>query len=74
MRSMEIIVTENRVDSNVKGVGKMSVKKYRFYLFLVVLLAILAGALIYLGFSEQEKSYRDGILVQNEWEIEEELA
>lgn len=52
----------------------MSVKKYRFYLFLVVLLAILAGALIYLGFSEQEKSYRDGILVQNEWEIEEELA
>lgn len=52
----------------------MSTKKYRLYLLMVMLIVVLAGALSYLYFSEQEKSYQDGTLVQNEYVIEEEFA
>lgn len=52
----------------------MSVKKYRFYLLMVTLVVIIVGALSYLYFSEQEKAYRDGTLVQNNYITWEELA
>lgn len=53
---------------------KMSVGKYRLYLLMIVLVAVIAGAFVYLYHEEQEKSYRDGTLVQNEYAIEGELA
>lgn len=52
----------------------MSVRKYRLYLLTVALVAIIAGVLCYLYYTEQEKSYSDGTLVQNVYTIEEELA
>lgn len=52
----------------------MSVGKYRLYLLMVVLVAVIAGALAYLYYAEQDKSYRDGTLVQNVYVIEGELA
>lgn len=53
----------------------MDVKKYRLYLWMFVLAAlVLIGTLAYLYFKEQEKSYREGTLVQNEFVIGEELA
>ena len=53
----------------------MDVKKYRLYLWMIVLGALVAiGTLSYLYFTEQEKSYHEGTLVQNECIIEEELA
>lgn len=52
----------------------MSVNKYRFYLLMVTLVVIIVGALSYLYFSEQEKTYRDGTLVQSNYVIGEELA
>ena len=53
----------------------MDVKKYRLYLWVFVLAAVVViGTLMYLYFTEQEKSYREGTLVQNEFVIEEKLA
>ena len=45
----------------------MSIKKYRLYLTAVIILAVVIGILSYFYFSEQESSYRDGMLVWNEW-------
>ena len=53
---------------------KMDVKKYRLYLVMIALVVVLVGALSYLYFSEQEKTYQEGTLVQNECIMEEELA
>jgi len=52
----------------------MDTKKYRLYLLMITLVVVLIGALSYLYFSNQEKSYQDGTLVQNEFVIEGELA
>ena len=52
----------------------MSIKKYQMYLLMITLVIILAGALTYLYYSEQEKTYKDGTLVQKEYVMEEELA
>ena len=52
----------------------MDVKKYRFYLFMLIMVLILVGALIYLYDTLQDKEYRDGTLVWNEWAIVEELT
>ncbi len=50
----------------------MSIKKYRVYLMAVILLAVIIGVLSYFYFSEQDKSYKDGMLVWNEYVLEEE--
>lgn len=52
----------------------MSVRKYRLYLMMIALVAIIAGGLVYLYYTEQENSHRDGTLVQNVYVIEGELA
>ena len=52
----------------------MSVGKYRLYLLISALVAVIAGALVYLYYTEQDNSHRDGTLVQNEYVIERELA
>ena len=52
----------------------MDVKKYRFYLVMLVLAVLLISVLSYIYFSEQDKSYREGTLVQNELVIEEEAV
>ena len=49
----------------------MSIKKYRFYLLMVTLIVIIAGALSYLYFSEQEKTYHNATLVHNSYTMEE---
>lgn len=53
--------------------NSMSVKKYRLYLLMITLVVIIVGALTYLYFSDQEKSYQDGTLVQTDYAIEEVL-
>ena len=67
------IWNELRVITAGKG-SKMSVRKYRFYLLMITLVAVIAGTLVYLYYEEQEKSYREGTLVQKVYVIEEELA
>lgn len=52
----------------------MSVKKYRMYLLMVMLVAVIVGALSYLYFAEQEKVYQEGTLVWNECVMEEEAV
>lgn len=52
----------------------MSIKKYRFYLFVITLVIVIVGALSYFYFANQEESYRDGTLVQTDYRIEEELV
>ena len=52
----------------------MSIKKYRMYLMVVILLAVVIGILSYFYFSEQDRSYRDGMLVWNECVLEEDAA
>jgi len=52
----------------------MSIKKYRMYLMAVILLAVVIGILSYFYFSEQDRSYRDGMLVWNEYVLEEDAA
>ena len=49
----------------------MDVKKYRLYLVIITLVVGLAGAIIYYYYADKEKTYRDGILVQNEYVMEE---
>lgn len=52
----------------------MSIKKYRIYLTVVILLAVIIGVLSYFYFSEQDKTYRDGILVWNVCSDEEDAV
>lgn len=53
----------------------MDVKKYRLYLWMFVVIALVViGTLSYLYFTEQEKSYQEGTLVHNEFVIEEEFV
>ncbi|MBR5128069.1 MAG: hypothetical protein IKU69_06530 [Roseburia sp.] len=52
----------------------MDVKKYRIYLVMFVLAIMLIGALSYLYFSGQDKSYQEGTLVLNELMMEEEAV
>ena len=52
----------------------MSTKKYRMYLLMMALLVVAAGVWLYLYYSEQEKSYKDGTLVYKECVNEEEFA
>lgn len=47
----------------------MSVRKYRLYLLLVTLVLGIAGAVFY--YTKQEKTYRDGTLVENVYVSEE---
>lgn len=51
---------------------KMSVRKYRLYLLMVTLVAAIAGAFAYFYYAQEEKSYKDGTLVQNVYVLEEE--
>jgi len=52
----------------------MSIRKYRWYLIIVTGVVILAGVLIYVYVSGQEKAYQDGTLVQMQYMVEEECA
>lgn len=52
----------------------MSIKKYRIYLTAVIILAVIIGVLSYFYFSEQDESYKDGMLVWNEYVLEEEAV
>lgn len=52
----------------------MSVEKYRLYLLLIVLVAVIAGGLVYFYYEKEEKSYKDGTLVQNMYVVEERLV
>jgi len=52
----------------------MSIRKYRRYLIIVTLVVVLTGALIYFYVSGQDKTYKDGTLVQMQYVSEEELA
>lgn len=52
----------------------MNVRKYQLYLLMVALVVTIVGVLSYIYFTEQEKSYQDGTLVQNVYLVEEELA
>jgi len=49
----------------------MSVRKYRLYLLLITLVLGLAGAVYYFYYAEQEKTYREGTLVENAYVTEE---
>jgi len=51
----------------------MSVRKYRLYLLLITLVLGIAGAVFYFCYVEQEKTYRDGTLVENVYVLEETL-
>ena len=52
----------------------MSTKKYRMYLFMIAVLIIVAGIGLYFYSSGQEKSYKDGTLVYEEYVSEGEFA
>lgn len=52
----------------------MSVRKYRVYLLIVVIVAVLAGGLVYFYNEKQEKSFENGTLVQNVYLTGEELV
>ena len=49
----------------------MNVKKYRFCLVLFMIVMIVCGAISVYYYMEKEDAYRDGMLVQNEYAIEE---
>ncbi len=50
----------------------MDIKKYRFCLIMVAFMIIMVSIMAYIFFSEENKSYKDGILVQNVYVLEEE--
>lgn len=50
----------------------MSVRKYRFYLLIAVLVSVLAGGLVYFYNAEHENEFENGTLVQNLYLTEEE--
>ena len=52
----------------------MDIKKYRFCLVIAVFTLIMVSVIAYMYFSEEKQPYKDGILVQNEYILEEELA
>ena len=52
----------------------MNVKKYRFCLVLFMIVMIVCGAISVYYYMEKEDAYRDGMLVENEYAIEEEAA
>ena len=52
----------------------MSARKYRLYLLIIALVAIITGAMIYIYNGKQEKAYRDGTLVQTGYVVEEALV
>ena len=49
----------------------MDVKKYRLYLAIITLVVGIAGVIIYFYYADYEKTYRDGMLVQNAYVTEE---
>lgn len=51
---------------------KMSVRKYRVYLWILVLAALIAGGVIYFYNAEHENEFENGTLVQNLYLTEEE--
>lgn len=52
----------------------MNIKKYRVYLMMLVIIAVIFGAVSFFYFTEKESSYTDGMLVQTEWQTEGEDA
>ena len=52
----------------------MDIKKYRFCLVMALFMVIVAGIITYIYFAEEEKPYKDGILVQSEYVLEEEFV
>lgn len=52
----------------------MSVRKYRLYLLILALAAVIAGAVVYFNYTDREKGYREGTLVQNAYVTEEVLS
>ena len=52
----------------------MSIRKYRWFLVIVMLVVVLTGTLIYFYVSGQDKNYKDGTLVQMQCVSEEEFA
>ena len=49
----------------------MDIGKYRMYLIVIFLTIVIIGLVAYFYFSEQDKSYKDGVLVWNECVLEE---
>lgn len=45
----------------------MSIKKYRLCLVLILIIVLILGAVVFVQTSKEEKSYTDGIMVQNEY-------
>lgn len=52
----------------------MDIKKYRFCLVMAAFMVIVAGIIAYVYFAEEEKPYKDGILVQSEYVLEEDFV
>ncbi len=52
----------------------MSVKKYRLYLAVVAIVLTAAVVVSIYCLTKEEEQYRDGLLVQNECVLEEEVA
>jgi len=52
----------------------MSIRKYRWYLIIVMVVVVLTGTLVYFWVSDQDKTYKDGTLVQMQYVSEEEFA
>lgn len=52
----------------------MSVRKYRLYLLIITLVAVIAGAVVYFNYTDRENGYREGTLVQNAYVTEEVLS
>jgi len=45
----------------------MSIKKYRFCLVVVLIIVLIFGAVMFVQASKEEKTYTDGIMVENEY-------
>lgn len=52
----------------------MSIRKYRWYLIIVMLVVVLTGTLVYFFVADPDKTYKDGTLVQVQYASEEEFA
>ena len=46
----------------------MSVKKYRLCLVIVLIVVLIFGAVMFVQTSKEEKTYTDGIMVENEYQ------
>ena len=51
----------------------MSIKKYRFCLVLFLLVVLAFGVITFVQMSKEDASYADGIMVQNECELRENI-